>query len=273
MIIKRITKLLLLTILLTNSSNATTLKKCEGKRIISQSPYITHLLDFFQMKECIVGASIYDLALSPELSRTGQVLVPDKEAIKKLSPDFVFLSDWTEKKVIADTIPPNSKGFMLHGFQSMKQIENSLYAIGNTLEIEEFQAKVENFSKEWRELAHSIDSQKSKVLLMSACSKDPYSYGRKTFLGDLFVEAGFDVVDRSKQVKVFKSQNELDRFIEKFKPEFIFGFVSYTKGGTCSVLERDQKLSIVYLNGDLFLHPAPVIIEGLKELKSKEDEW
>jgi len=276
MIIKKIIKLTLITLTITTLLHANMPKKCENRTIISQSPYITHAIDFFGMKDCIVGASVYDKQVADNLPRTGKVFVPDKDAIKRLNPDFIFTSEWTKKSVMADITPLKTKSFMLHGFQSMQQVENNLYTIGNVLKIPDFQAKVQNFSKEYTELSKSINAKNRKVLLMSACSKDPYSYGIKTYLGDLFSEIGFDIVDKSKQVKVFKidkNKNELDEFIKEFKPDFIFGFVSYTKASSCSVLEMDKKLPIIYLNGDLFLHPAPIIAEGLKELKSKENEW
>lgn len=228
------------------------------------------------MKECIVGASVYDKEVSKNIPRTGKVFTPDKAAIQKLNPHFIFSSNWTKPSTMADITPSKAKGFILHGFASMQQVENNLYAIGNVLKVENFSSKVERFSKERRELTRSVNAKNKKVLLMSACSKDPYSYGRKTYLGDLFVEAGFDVVDTSEKVKIFKiskEKNELNEFIKNYKPDFIFGFVPYSKASVCSVLETDKKLPIVYLDGDLFLHPAPVIIKGLKELKSKENEW
>lgn len=276
MTIKKITNAFFITLTLTAVLNANSLGKCENRRIISQSPYITHALNFFNMKECIVGASVYDKELAKELPRTGEVIVPDKEAIAKLSPDFIFTSDWTKKSVMADITPSNAKIFMLHGFQSMEQIENNLYAIGNVLNVPGFAAKVQNFKDEYRKLASSIKHKNKKVLLMSACSKDPYSYGTNTYLGDLFAKAGFEVVDKSKQVRLFKTtegKNELDEFIKEFKPDFIFGFVPYTKASVCSVLETDKKLPIIYLDGDKFLHPSPTLLDGLKELKSKEGEW
>lgn len=250
--------------------------KCESRRIISQSPYITHALEFFDMKECIVGASIYDEAVAKDLPRTGKVFVPQKEAIAKLHPDFIFSSDWTTPSTMADITPLHAKSFILHGFASMEQVENNLYAIGNVLNIKDFETKVAKFKKEWRKAAHAINAKNKKVLLMSACAKDPYSYGAKTYLGDLFQEAGFDVVDKSKQVRVFqidKNKNELDAFIKEAKPDFIFGFVPYTKHTTCSVLTSTLNLPIIFLDGDLFLHPAPTLLEGLKELKSKESNY
>lgn len=276
MTIKSVIRVALITVGVTQLLGAGMLEKCRDKTIISQSPYITHAIEFFGMKECIVGATIYDNQVGENLPRTGEVIVPDKEAIKKLHPDFIFSSDWTKPDTMAEITPLSAKGFILHGFRSMEEVENNLYTIGNVLKVADFQRKAQSFSKEWRELAHKIDAKNKKVLLMSACSKDPYSYGRKTYLGDLFREAGFEVVDKSKRVRVFKiskEKNELDEFIKEFKPDFIFGFVPYTKGSSCSVLEMEKKLSIVYLDGDLFLHPAPVLTEGLKELKSKEDEW
>lgn len=276
MTIKQIINFSLLALFISTALSAQDLQKCEGRHIISQSPYITHELEFFGMKKCIVGASIYDEAVPKDLPRTGKVFVPDKEAIEQLNPDFIFSSDWTKPKTMAEITPLRAKSFILHGFTSMEQVENNLYTIGNVLHIEGFEAKVQRFKQKWREAAHAIHAKNKKVLLMSACSKDPYSYGEKTYLGDLFKEAGFDVVDKSKQIRVFKigkTKNELDDFIKKTKPDFIFGFVPYTKHSTCSVLTSTIKLPIIFLDGDLFLHPAPTLIEGLKELKSKENEY
>lgn len=274
MIIKKIISYIFIVFLLSTFSFAQDI--CKDKKIISQTPFITHSIDFFGMKNCIVGASIYDTQVADELPRTGKVFTPDKEAIAELKPDFIFSSDWTKPKVMSDITPEDTKSFILHGFQSMEQIENSLYTIGNVLKITDFQTKVQTFSREWRALANSIDAKNKKVMLMSACSKDPYSYGRKTYLGNLFGEVGFNVVDKNKKVKVFKidkDKNELDEFIKEHKPDFIFGFVPYTKASTCSVLETGKKLPIIYLDGDLFLHPSPTLLDGLKELKSKENEW
>lgn len=276
MIIKKIIRLTLITLTISQLLNATTLKKCENKTIISQSPYITHSIDFFDAKECIVGASVYDTIVEDDLPRTGKIFFPNKEVIKKLQPNFIFTSDWTKKSTLADVTPQNTKYFILHGFQSMEQVENNLFTIGNVLKVPDFTKKVKNFSKAWKELAHSIDSKNKKVLIMSACSKDPYSYGTKTYLGDIFTEAGFNVLDRSKKVKVFKiteKKNELNEFLKKIKPDFIFGLVPYTKGGSCSVLTSSIKIPIIFLDGDQFMHPSPTLLKGLEELKSKEGEW
>lgn len=242
-------------------------------RIISQSPFITADLEFFSQKKCIVGASVYDERVGKDIRKTGKVIVPDKMKIEALKPDLIFLSDWTNRGVKADITPLGAKSFTLHGFESMQEIENSLYTIGNVLQIPDFTKKIAAFSKEWRSLAHSIDAQNKKVLLISACTKTPYSYGRKTYLGELFSEAGFDVVDRSKKVKAFTSNEALQSYIKEHEVTRIFGFVPYTKASTCSVLSQIIKEPIIYLDGDNFLNPSPTLLEGLKELKSKESEF
>lgn len=276
MMMNKIVLLFCAAVLLNSSLEAESTQSCAGRQIVSQSPYITHALDFFGMKECIVGASVYDGEVAADLPRTGKVIEPDGEAIERLHPDFIFSSDWTTPETMAAVTPDDAKGFILHGFASMEQVENNLYTIGNVLNIVDFETKVKAFKTAWREAAHSVNAKHKKVLLLSACSKAPYSYGRKSYLGDLFAAAGFDVVDRTEQVRTFTidaSTNELDAFINTYRPDFIFGFVPYTKGGSCAVLETNRKLPIVYLDGDLFMHPAPTLLKGLQELKAKEGTW
>ncbi|MDH4944793.1 helical backbone metal receptor [Sulfurimonas sp. C5] len=244
---------------------------CDGKHIVSQSPYITHTLEFFDLKKCVIGASVYDDLVEKNLPRTGKVIDPDKLALEKLRPDFLFTSDWTKPKMLQEITPKGTYAVTLHGFNSMQEIENNLYTIANTLHLNK--EKIESFKNEYKQLSQQIDSKNKRVLLLSACSKEIYSYGQNTYLGDLFSKAGFIIPDNAKNVKHFKL-DELNEFIQKEKIDFIFGFVPYSKATTCYVLETQKNLPIVYLDADNFMHPAPTtLLKGLQELKSKESEW
>ncbi|MBD3610048.1 MAG: ABC transporter substrate-binding protein, partial [Gammaproteobacteria bacterium] len=82
-----------ITMMITLQANAQ-----ECPRIISQSPYITHTLEWMGLKSCIIGTSRYDKLGLPT---TGGVLDPDAEAIDSLMPDVIFTSDWTKPDVLA----------------------------------------------------------------------------------------------------------------------------------------------------------------------------
>ncbi|WP_226962139.1 ABC transporter substrate-binding protein [Sulfurimonas marina] len=246
---------------------------CSDRSIISQSPYITYLIDFFGMKECIVGASIYDTQVETELPRTGKVIDPDKQALKKLHADFLFTSDWTPQETLQTITPKKTQALRLKSFDSMAQLDNNLKTIAKALQVPDAKTKIKTFNEKWQQIAKEIDPKNKRVLLLSACSKETYSYGQNTYLGDLFSKVGFIVPDNAKKVRHF-TQTELDQFIKEERIDFIFGFVPYTKATTCQVLETQKRLPIVYLNGDNFMHPAPAtLLKGLQELQSKESEW
>ena len=95
-------------------------------RIISQSPYITHTLEWLGLKECIVGASRYDQLEVPD---TGGVMDPDSEIIASLEPDILFTSDWTDPRELTAITPKNARSYRLQAFQSMAQIEQNLQTI------------------------------------------------------------------------------------------------------------------------------------------------
>lgn len=63
-------------------------------RIISQSPYITHQLDYLGLKNCIVGTSRYDNL--KDIPNTGGIIDPDAQAIAQLKPDLWITSVWTK---------------------------------------------------------------------------------------------------------------------------------------------------------------------------------
>jgi iron complex transport system substrate-binding protein len=241
---------------------------CEKQRIISQSPYITHTLEFFDKKKCIVGASIYDTIVDENITKTGSIFTPDKKTIESLKPDFIFSSDWTKPRVMSDITPIGTKSFILHGFDSMEQVESNLYVVGHALKVKNIQQKVESFSKEWRELASRIEGKNKKVFILTACSHEPYSFGKNTWLGNIFLQAGFDVIQKTKKVQRFKSVDELQKHLLKVKPDMLFLLVSQSKNTkSCPTMKLPENIKMIYLNGENFLHPAPVILEGLKELK------
>ena len=62
----------------------------ECPRIISQSPYISEMLDYLDMGHCIVGVSRYS---KRDLPHTGGILDPDAEAIDALMPDLIITSN------------------------------------------------------------------------------------------------------------------------------------------------------------------------------------
>jgi iron complex transport system substrate-binding protein len=250
--------------------------RCNNKDIVSQSPYITDTLHYLDMDECIVGVTIYDLNTPDTIIRTGDIFSPDKEAIKKLEPDFLFCSDWTTPNTMIDITPKGTKSFILHGFQSMLQIENNLYSIGHVLGLKNLDQTVKTFSKKWKSLAEKIDAKNKKILLLRACDTDPYSFGEQTWLGDLFTKIGFELVETSQKVRAIgknKEYSSLNRLIKAFQPDLIFQFVPDISEESCPLLGLEQDILIIHLNANYFSHPSPIIIEGLKELKSKQKMW
>jgi len=84
-------------------------------RIISQSPYISEMLDYIGMGKCIVGVSRYS---KRDLPRTGGILDPDAEAIDALMPDLIITSDWSKEETLKSATPTGAKSIR---FKSFKQ--------------------------------------------------------------------------------------------------------------------------------------------------------
>lgn len=78
----------------------------ECPRIVSQSPYITHMLEYLGLTSCIVGASRYDDLDVPE---TGGILDPDAEAIARPEPELAFTSSWVEPAGWEDRVPAEGR--------------------------------------------------------------------------------------------------------------------------------------------------------------------
>ena len=139
----------------------------ECPRIISQSPYITHSLQWLGLEQCIVGVSRYDKL---DLPRTGGILDPDKEAIDDLMPDIIFTPDWTKPETLEQITPQGAKAFRLHSFNTMQQIEDNLLTLGKATDIHDIESRVNTFHHDWLQAVKRLDAKDKKVLLISSCS-------------------------------------------------------------------------------------------------------
>ncbi|TDX99379.1 iron complex transport system substrate-binding protein [Thiohalophilus thiocyanatoxydans] len=241
-------------------------------RIISQSPYITHTLEWLGLKQCIVGASRYDQLEVPD---TGGVMDPDGEIIASLEPAILFTSDWTDPQEQAAITPENARSYRLQGFQSMAQIEQNLRTIIEATGRTDLEPRTEQFARQWREAANRLEAAGTRALLLSSCSGKPYSFGRETWLYDLFTTAGFEVVETHRRIRHLQPGKEIEdltALLNRFEPEVLFIFERHI-AKNCNMLTPEVPVRIVTLDGELFLHPAPVLLKGIARLQSRQNEW
>lgn len=241
-------------------------------RIISQSPYITKTLQWLGLDSCIVGVSRYDNLDRPH---TGSVLDPDADLIAALEPDLLFISDWTAEEKIAAITPEGTSSFRLHGFGSMTEIEQNLNTIGKAAGIGDIEQRTQQFHQEWQQATAAINGNSKRVLLLSSCSGTPYSFGEKRWLSDLFTQAGFinvETVEKIRHIRPGEKVTTLNTLIDELEPELLFIF-ERKQNTQCAFIKPKTPLTIINLDGDKFLHPSPVLLEGLAELKNHNRHW
>lgn len=242
-------------------------------RIVSQSPYITHQLDWLGLKDCIVGVSRYEH--NAKAANTGGVLDPDAEAIAAMKPDLVITSIWTPPEKLAAATPSGARTLRLASFQSMTQVEENLRQIGLAAGLKTANARAKDFGKAWREMASTVNGGGQRVLLLSSCTGQPYSFGRNTWLANLFTVAGFVVADPTEGVRHLRreaTEEAVTTLIAEMKPDVVFIF-NRQIAASCGTVPLPPGTPLVALDGEKFLHPAPILIDGLKQLKAKRQEW
>lgn len=241
-------------------------------RIISQSPYITKSLQWLGLESCIVGVSRYDTLKRPH---TGGVLDPDDDLIALLEPDLLFTSDWTDTVRLAAATPKGAQSFRLRGFGSMAEVEENLRIIGTVSGIADIERRVALFHRDWLNAAATIHGNGRRVLLLSSCSGTPYSFGRERWLSDLFTHAGFvnvETVAKIRHIRPGETISTLNKLINELKPELLFIF-EQRRHKQCNFIAPKTAVTIINLDGENFLNPAPVILQGLAELKKHHSEW
>ncbi|UWX58404.1 ABC transporter substrate-binding protein [Chlorobaculum sp. MV4-Y] len=238
--------------------------RAEG-RIVSQSPYITDTLRSLGLENRIAGVSRYD---DLDLPKTGGVTDPDPAAIAALHPGYLFLSDWTSPDVCKRVTPPGAKCVVLHGFKSMSEIGGNIRAICDVLGIEGGDEKAAAFERQWRKAAAEVNGGGRRVLILSSCQGNPFSFGVNTYLYDLFTAAGFKVVEdypTIRHVAPTELIGSVWELVEEKKPEIVF--VLQKDGYECPVRIPEGDYQIVRLDGPRFTSPSPKILDGLEELK------
>lgn len=240
-------------------------------RIVSQSPYITKTLQWLGLEKCIVGVSRYD---SLDLPQTGGVLDPDGEVIATLEPDLLFVSDWTDAKTLKRITPEGTRSFRLGGFASMAEIEENLQTIGNATGIKDIEKRVAKFHRQWQQAAKNIRGNGRRVLLLSSCSGMPYSFGKERWLGDLFQQAGFVVVETEPKIRHIAPGNEfptINALIDKLQPQLLFIF-EHKDRQQCAFIKPKTPLKIISLDGAKLLQPSPQIVDGVVQLQHAVNE-
>ncbi len=241
-------------------------------RIVSQSPYITKSLQWLGLETCIVGVSRYDTL---DLPRTGGVFDPDAEMIATLEPELLFTSTWTSEEKLTAVTPEGARSFRLDGFESMQQIEDNLRLMGREAGLADIDQRVDEFHNNWMSLAATVHGNGRRVLLLSACSGMPYSFGQKRWLSNLFSRAGFvnvETVEKIRHIKPGEELTTINALINELEPELLFVF-ERRQNKQCAFIKPKTPLKIINLGGEKFLHPAPVLLQGLVDLQQQRSHW
>jgi len=241
-------------------------------RIISQSPYISEMLDYLGLGKCIVGVSRYS---KRDLPHTGGIFDPDAEAIDALMPDLFITSDWTKEETIKKVIPKETKVLRLSSFSKMIQLEENMLSIIKATNWYQAKPKVDKFAKIWRDKVKQVKGNNKKALLLSSCSGKPYSFGPNSRLHDLFTQAGFKVVETKGKIRHIRPGEEVETLtalLNQYQPDLLFIFEQRLKK-SCQIMMPKVPVSILSFDGVKFLHPSTTILQGLDLLIEKKHRW
>lgn len=116
----------------------------DGSRIVSQSPYLTLVVQWLGRGGCLVGVSRYDKL---ELPHTGGVLDPDGAAIAKLHPTVLLAPDWVTAATLAKVTPAGTQAVRLGGFGSVADMLTMMEATARAIHAPETLPKTRPFGR------------------------------------------------------------------------------------------------------------------------------
>lgn len=234
-------------------------------RIVSQSPYLTIAIDWLGRGQCIVGVSRYD---KRDLPKTGGIIDPDAEAIAALHPTLIVGSQWTKPGTQARITPPGARTVTFGGFDSLPAVSRMLKQLAGVVGASGGNAKVAAFDAAWHKKVGEIPGRHRRVLLVSACSGAPYTFGGQHLVGDIFARSGFTLVEPDTKIHHLTGLDALDDLVDQTRPDLVVSFTPET-ADFCQVIGGRFPVKTINLNGANFFHPGPRLLDALNDLAAK----
>lgn len=258
-------RLLLLMCLLASPYLSAEPLSADCPRLISQSPYLTEALLWMGRAECIVGVSRYDQLKRP---KTGGVMDPDAQAVSRLKPDVFLTSTGTSQETLDMVLPEGAQGKRLGGFNSLQDMLLMMQAVAQASRMPQAPARLELFERAVRGRIALVPARQRKILLISACSGDPYSFGPQHYIGDVFARAGFTVLEDQPRIRHLRPDQpvpDILSLVELKQPDLIINFTR-ENAAACNAELGMVTTPVLHLRGENFFHPGPRLMDGLAEL-------
>jgi iron complex transport system substrate-binding protein len=171
-----------------------------------------------------------------------------------------------------DVTPPGARFVRLDGFASLVDVEDMLRSLAAESRADGAEARIGEFSRRWREMAEQLAQQHrgKRLLVLSTCMGAPFSFGRRHVIGDLFVQAGFQVVESAPKIRHVLPGEEipdLNTLIAATQPEIVVA-LSSESADFCHMAVPNVGIRIVPLDGRHFIHPGPGLLEAYEEIRA-----
>lgn len=256
---------LLLLFTLLNAAPAQAISPADCPRIISQSPYLTEALRWLGRSACVVGVSRYDTL---KRANTGGVMDPDASAILRLKPEVFLTSTATSQETLDIVLPPGAEGRRLGGFNSLPDMLTMLREVAELSRAPQAEERLALFERAVLGRIALVLSRQRRVLLISACAGDPYSFGPKHYIGDVFTRAGFVLQEEQPRIRHLRADQpvkDILSLVELKQPDLIINFTR-DNATACNAELGKVTTPLIHLRGERFFHPGPLLMEGLDEL-------
>lgn len=234
-------------------------------RIVSQSPYLSIALDWLQRGDCMVGVSRYDRRALP---KTGGILDPDGVAIARLKPDLIVASKSADPVMMEMLTPSGTRLLQVDGLESVAGSDAMLQALADASRAPDGDNRIAGLQRARQARIGQIGANGQRVLVLSACSGSPYSFGARHYVGDAFAQAGFNVVESAPRIRHLRDGEEIDsigKLVETLRPDIVVSLAN-ASSVSCNAELGSLPVRIVHVRGENFFNPGPRLIDGFKEL-------
>lgn len=240
-------------------------EKSDSLRIVSLSPAMTEILFSLGAGDKIVGATTFcdHPPEAKKITRVGDFSHPSIERIIALKPDLVIVH-LPEQRRIKEELNKLRMKIFSSSPHSLSEIYAEISALGRAIELDKQSDSLVAYMKANLE---AVTTKHRKRIYLEISPRPIVTIGGSTFLDDLIYRAGGINVfaDLNKDYPVVTQESVITRdpeLIIVLHPESITGRTGWQK---IEAIEKGR----VYtdLDPDLFMRPAPRLIQGFQRLK------
>lgn len=244
-----------------------------GARFVSLAPNLTEIVFALGVQNRLVGTTLQcDFpTVAKGLAKVGDYTTPNAELILKTGASMILATEGNSRPTLQKLVAAGLEVVETNP-RTASELPGVIASLGEKLGA---QSKAHTLAKQVQSALDSLHARgvgKGVRFLLALQFEPIYSVSNETWLGDLFLTAGFTNIVGSSKIKYPVVSQE---YLLKNKPDVVFVTdvtLEVAKAKVAALWPASGAPTVVLLPSDVLVRPGPRIVEGIRFLNQLQIE-